>query len=191
MTFVHTRTGATAAAPPQQQAWPHALRMQDAPWQAWSHACACRTLPGKLGRKHRQDAPCGKLGRMPLHAGRSLRHLAWSHAAACRTLPGCASPRQMQSMQDAPWGAGVGSYSATSGAHSSTVSDAAPSCQRSLRATAASARQPVIMYTSVQYAFVCSSAHGRSATNPCALLDARAPEHGCVHACMHAHAPVR
>ena len=140
MTFVHTCTGATAAAPPQQQAWPHALRMQDAPWQAWSHACACRTLPGKLGRKHRQDAPCGKLGRMPLHAGRSLRHLAWSHAAACRTLPGCASPRHMQSMQDAPWGAGVGSYSDTSGAHSTTLSDATPSCHCGLHATAASAR---------------------------------------------------
>ena len=72
MTFVHTRIGATAAAPPQQQAWPHALRIQDAPWQAWSHACACRTLPGKLGH-------------MPSHAGRSLGQ-AWSHAIACRTL---------------------------------------------------------------------------------------------------------
>ena len=72
-----------------------------------------------------------------------------------------------------------------SGAHSTTVSDAAPSCQRSLHETAASARQPVIIYTSVQYARVCSSAHGRFSTNPCALLDARAPEHGCVHACIH------
>ena len=83
MTFVHTRTGATAAAPPQQQAWPHALRMQDAPWQAWSHACACRTLPGKLGH-------------MPSHAGRSLGQ-AWSHAAAYRTLPDRASLGHRQS----------------------------------------------------------------------------------------------
>ena len=89
MTFVHKRTGATAAAPPQQQAWPHALRTQDAPWQAWSHVCACRTLPGKLGH-------------IPPHAGRSLRQ-AWSHATACRTLP--VAPRLVtcRCTQDAPW----------------------------------------------------------------------------------------
>ena len=57
--------------------------MQDAPWQAWSHACACRTLPGKLGH-------------MPSHAGRSLGQ-AWSHAAAYRTLPDRASLGHRQS----------------------------------------------------------------------------------------------
>ena len=142
------------------------LCMQDAPWQAWSHAIACRTLPGaSLAACHcMQESPwplawshadaCRTphagtwLGHMPLH-GRSLRHLAWSHAAACRTLPGCASPRQMQSTLEAPCGAGVGSNSTTSGAHSITLSDASPSCQRSLHATAASARQPVIIYTHV------------------------------------------
>ena len=89
MTFVHTCTGATAAAPPQQQAWPHDLRMQDAPWQAWSHACACRTLPGKLGH-------------MPPQAGRSVRQ-AWSHATTCRTLPEAPRLVTCRCMQDAPW----------------------------------------------------------------------------------------
>ena len=66
------------------------LCMQDAPWQAWSHAIACRTLPGaSLVACHcMQDAPAivcralprsTLLGHMPVHTGRSRSHAKRAH----------------------------------------------------------------------------------------------------------------
>ena len=126
-------------------------RMQDAPCAnlAWSHATACRTLPRST-----------LIGHMPLHAGRSMTAPRLVTCKACRMLPG---------------EAGVGAYSATASANSTTLCDAVPSCHYGLHTTATPVRQHMNMYTSVQYARACTSAHGCTffGETECAPLDAR------------------